>query len=153
MRWRTRFGAVFGRLSVGRPYARKWPFVVRRCGRCWMYGPNYVKLSRVFAAQLLSVVVVHYAALPPVRSGPHWPHSHAITTSIRLPRPRPGTATAAPGARDPNLDSGNHDISRLSAFAYLGDAPIQPGPYRHTPGLLLPTDIGCGALAAWVACF
>jgi hypothetical protein len=26
----------------------------------------------------------HYAALPPVRYDPHWPHSHAITASIRL---------------------------------------------------------------------
>jgi hypothetical protein len=26
----------------------------------------------------------HYAALPPVRSDPHWSHIHAITASIRL---------------------------------------------------------------------
>jgi hypothetical protein len=26
----------------------------------------------------------HYTALPPVRFDPHWPHSHAITASIRL---------------------------------------------------------------------
>jgi hypothetical protein len=31
-----------------------------------MYGPNYVKLSRVFAVQLLSVFIVHFAALLPV---------------------------------------------------------------------------------------
>jgi hypothetical protein len=50
-----------------------------------MYGPNYVKLRRVFAAQLLSMIIEHYAALPPVRSDPrHWPHSHAIIASIRL---------------------------------------------------------------------
>jgi hypothetical protein len=50
-----------------------------------MYGPNYVKLSRVFAVQLFSCMFLeHYAALPPVRSDPHWPHSHAITASIRL---------------------------------------------------------------------
>jgi hypothetical protein len=49
-----------------------------------MYGPNYVKLSRVFAVQLFSMFIGHYAALPPVRSDPHWPHSHAITASIRL---------------------------------------------------------------------
>ena len=49
-----------------------------------MYGPNYVKLSRVFAVQLFSMIIEHYAALPPVRSDPHWPHSHAIIASIRL---------------------------------------------------------------------
>jgi hypothetical protein len=49
-----------------------------------MYGPNYVKLSRVFAAQLLSMTTEHYTALPPVRSDPHWSHSHAIIASIRL---------------------------------------------------------------------
>jgi hypothetical protein len=54
-----------------------------------MYGPNcrtnYVKLSRVFAVQLLSMFIGHCAALPPVRSDPHWPHSHsAITAFIRL---------------------------------------------------------------------
>jgi hypothetical protein len=49
-----------------------------------MYGPNYVKLSRVFAVQLFSVFIVHYAALPPVRAGHQWPHCRAITTSIRL---------------------------------------------------------------------
>jgi hypothetical protein len=57
--------------SVGRPYARKWPFMARRYGRCCMYGPNYVKLSRVFAVQLFSMIIGHYAALPPVRSDPH----------------------------------------------------------------------------------
>ena len=36
--------------------------------------------------------------------------------------PRPHTATHA--ARDSNLDSDNHDMSRLSALAYLNDAPI-----------------------------
>jgi hypothetical protein len=49
-----------------------------------MYGPNYIKLSRVFAVQLLSTFIGHYAALTPVRSDPYWPHSHAITASIRL---------------------------------------------------------------------
>jgi hypothetical protein len=72
-----------------------------------MYGPNYVKLSRVFAVQLFSMTTGHYAALPPVRSDPHWPHSHAITASIRLALTH--TYTATPTARDSNLDSGNHD--------------------------------------------
>ena len=49
-----------------------------------MYGPTYVKLSRVFAVQLFSMIIEHYAALPPVRSDPHWSHSHAIIASIRL---------------------------------------------------------------------
>jgi hypothetical protein len=91
-RWWTRFGAVLGRLSVGRAYVRKWPVmvrIVRRYGRCCMYGPNYVKLSRVFAVQLFSMFSGHYAALPPVRSDPHWSHSHAI---IR----RSSSSTGAP---------------------------------------------------------
>jgi hypothetical protein len=49
-----------------------------------MYGPNYVKLSRVFAAQLFGMAIEHHAALPPVRSDPRWSHIHAITASIRL---------------------------------------------------------------------
>ena len=49
-----------------------------------MCGPNYVKLSRVFAVQLFSMFIGHYTALSPVRSDPHWPHSHAIIASIRL---------------------------------------------------------------------
>ena len=32
--------------------------------------------------------------------------------------------TATHAARDSNLDSGNHDMSRLSTLAYLNDAPI-----------------------------
>jgi hypothetical protein len=58
--------------------------VVRRYGRCCMYGPNYVTLSRVFAVQLLSMFIGHYAALHPVLFDPRWSHSHAITASIRL---------------------------------------------------------------------
>jgi hypothetical protein len=58
--------------------------MVRRYGRCCMHGPNYVKLSRVFAVQLFSMFIGHYAGPHPVRSDPHWPHSRAITASIRL---------------------------------------------------------------------
>jgi hypothetical protein len=60
------------------------PLLVHRYGRCCMYGPNYVKLSRVFAVQLFGMLIGHYAALPPVRSDPHWSHSNAITASIRI---------------------------------------------------------------------
>jgi hypothetical protein len=42
------------------------PFVARRYGRCCMYGPNYVKLSRAFAVQLFGVIIEHYTTLPPV---------------------------------------------------------------------------------------
>jgi hypothetical protein len=45
-----------------------------------------------------------------------------IGCGTRAPRSRQHTATHA--ARDPNLDSGNHDMSRLSALAYPNDAPI-----------------------------
>jgi hypothetical protein len=100
-----------------------------------MYGPNYVKLSRVFAVQLLSMFSEHHTALPPVRSDPHWPHIHAITASIRL----------ALTARDSNLGGGNHGMSRLSALAYPNDAPIHG--LADIPLRLLSTDIGCGTLA------
>jgi hypothetical protein len=96
--------------------------MARRYGRCCMYGPNYVKLSRVFAVQLFRMLIGHYAALPPVRSDPHWSHIHAITASIRLALTH--TLQYPTNARDSNLDSGNHDMSRLSALAYLNDAPI-----------------------------
>jgi hypothetical protein len=36
----------------------------RRCGRCCMYGPNYVKLSRLAAVELLSMFTAHYAPTP-----------------------------------------------------------------------------------------
>jgi hypothetical protein len=36
----------------------------------------------------------------------------------------PRQHTATPAARDSNLGSGNHDMSRLSAFVYPNDAPI-----------------------------
>ena len=39
------------------------------------------------------------------------------------PRSRQDTATTHT-ARDPNLDSANHDMSRLSTLAYPNDAPI-----------------------------
>jgi hypothetical protein len=49
-----------------------------------MYGPNYVKLSRVFAVQLFGMFSGHYTALPPVLDptpplaiGHHWSHSRA----------------------------------------------------------------------------
>jgi hypothetical protein len=87
------------------------------------YGPNYVKLSRVFAVQSFSMFIAHYAALLPARSGPCWSHSHAITASIRLALTQT-LDTATPTARDSNLGSGNHDMSRLSVFAYPNDAPI-----------------------------
>jgi hypothetical protein len=142
-RWRTRFGAVFGRLSVGRPYVRKLSFMARRYGRCCMYEHNYVKLSRVFAVQLFSMFIGHYSALPPVRSDPHWPHSPQ-PCHHRLHSPRPHPYTAIPTARDSNLDSGNHDMSRLSTLTYLNDAPIHG--LTDIPLRLLPTDIGCGTL-------
>jgi hypothetical protein len=177
--------------------------IARRYGRCCMYGPNNVKLSRVFAVQLFSMLIGHYVAPPPVRSDPHWPHSHAspppfasplsIHCNTHLPatqtsavvtktcpdylhphiperctHPRPcrytstpapngywvwhalaprcsQQDTAAPPARDSNLDSCNQDMSRLSTLAYPDDAPIHG--LADIPLRLLPTDIGCGTLA------
>ena len=108
-----------------------------------MNGPNYVKLSRVFAVRLLSVFIAHYTALPPVRGGPCWSHSYVITASFRLTPTQ--THTATPTARDPNLGSGNHDMSKLPTFTYQNDVPTHhPRPCRHTPSLLLPADVRCG---------
>jgi hypothetical protein len=42
---RTRFGAVFGRLSVGRPYARKWPFMARGTQDAGMAGAACMGLT------------------------------------------------------------------------------------------------------------
>ena len=108
-----------------------------------MYGPNYVKLSRVFAARLFSMIIEHYAALPPVRSDPHWSHSHAIIASIRLALTHTLQHTLL-ATQTSNLDSGNHDMSRLSTLAYLNDSPIHG--LSDIPLRLLPTGIGCGAL-------
>jgi hypothetical protein len=41
-------------------HVRKCPFVARSYDRCCMYGPNYVKLSRGFAVQLV-VQYVYWA--------------------------------------------------------------------------------------------
>jgi hypothetical protein len=89
-----------------------------------MYGPNYVKLSRVFAVELLSMFIGHYAAL--TTPGPIRPPLVSQPCHHRLHSPRPHPCTATPAARDPNLDSGNHDhdMSRLPALAYPNDAPI-----------------------------
>jgi hypothetical protein len=173
---------------------------------CCMYGPNYVKLSRVVAVQLLSMFSKHNAAQPPcvvpqpsamqpchhrlhsprphpcpatptypllatktsavaAMTCPDYLHPHTRTmypstasaiylyaSSQRIlgvapsplaPDPRPHTATHT--ARDSNLDSGNHDMSRLSTPAYLTDAPIHG--LTDIPLRLLSTDIGCGTLA------
>jgi hypothetical protein len=48
--------------------------------------------------------------------------STGIGCGTLAPRSRRDTATHT--ARDSNLDSGNHDMSRLSTLAYLNDAPI-----------------------------
>jgi hypothetical protein len=53
--------------------------------------------------------------------------------------------TATHTARDSNLDSGNHDMSRLSSLAYLNDAPIHG--LTDMPLRLISTDNGCGTLA------
>jgi hypothetical protein len=54
-------------------------------------------------------------------------------------------ALQLPAARDSNIGSGNQGASRLSALAYPNDVPIHS--LADVPPRLLPTDIGCGALA------
>jgi hypothetical protein len=60
------------------------------------------------------------------------PQSHAITDHrLHSPRPPPGTAT--PSARNPNLDSGNHDMTRLpTTCVCMPKRCAHPGPCRHT---------------------
>jgi hypothetical protein len=61
--------------------------MVRRYGRCCMYGPNYViKLSRVFAVQLFGMFIGHYATLPPVRFAS--PSPHVVSTGCRADFPK-----------------------------------------------------------------
>jgi hypothetical protein len=73
--------------------------------------------------QLFSICIGYYAALPPVRSDPHWPHSHAITASIRLAltqtlqHPLLATQTSA-------VATTTCHMSRLSALEYRANAPI-----------------------------
>jgi hypothetical protein len=124
-----------------RPFVR-WPAICtqmafylllapmeRRYGRCCMYGPNYVNL-RIGQSLCCAVVwclvcllcTIHYAALPP---GPIRPPLAPRPCHHRLhsPRPRPRRpGTSTPSARDPNLGSGNHDMSRLPTSSYLNDA-------------------------------
>jgi hypothetical protein len=72
-------------------------------GRCCMYGPNYVKLSRVFAVQLFSMFSGHYTAYraapgpirPPLAIG-HWPLAGpGPTAEPRPPRPADPAACIA----------------------------------------------------------
>jgi hypothetical protein len=115
--------------------------MARRYGRCCMYGPNYVKLSRVFAVKLFSMFIGHYAATP----GPIRPPLAPQPCHHRLHSPHPHPCTATPTARDSNLDSGNQDMSRLSTPAYPNDAPIHG--LTDMPLRLLSADIGCGTHA------
>jgi hypothetical protein len=91
MRWRTQFGAVIGRLPVGRPYLRKWPFVARSYGRWCMYGPNYVKLSGAFAVRLFSMSIPYYlyrARYPRPGPGPIGPTAMPSPPPFASPSPR-----------------------------------------------------------------
>jgi hypothetical protein len=109
-------------------------------GRCWMCGPNYVKLSRAFAMQLFGMFIGHYTALPPARSGPSWSHSHAITASIRLAPTEAlhythnttTPATLALSRRSSHLPASPDDARRVEGTRM----PIAPS------GILLLTDIG-----------
>jgi hypothetical protein len=117
-----------------------------------MYGPDYVKLSRVSAVQLFSMFIAHYAALPPARSDPRWSLSpQPCDQRLHSPRPYPADPdfpdTQAlqhpPTARDSNLGSANHDMSRASAFVHpIPGRRAHPRPCRYTPTYawcLLPT--------------
>jgi hypothetical protein len=96
--WRTRCGARFSAVCplAGHMHANSllW-YVSTSVWQGCMYGPNYVKLSRVFAVQLLGVFIVYYLCRatpgpirPPLAPQPHHHRLHS-------PRPRPGTAVTA----------------------------------------------------------
>jgi hypothetical protein len=104
-----------------------------------MYGPNYVKLSRVFAVQLFGMIIEHYAALPPVRLDPHWPHIHAITASIRLALIHTLQHTL--------LATQTSAVATTACLGYLHPHALTMRPstasFTDIPLRLLLTDIGC----------
>jgi hypothetical protein len=116
---------------------------------CIMYGPNcYVKLSRVFAVQGLlgtSMFIGHYAALPlpPVRSDPHWPHSHAITQQPRnQPTPPDVMHPIAPRRRPLGVPSDPF----LGPFGAPGSTrgPLKGAPAGRGCGCAPPKPPHCG---------
>jgi hypothetical protein len=80
---------------------------------------NYVPASPGYYRQM------EHTCMPIAPSGALLPTDIGCGALLSL-APRPHTAT--PAACDSNLDSGNHDMSRLSAFACLNDAPIHALP-------------------------
>jgi hypothetical protein len=106
-----------------------------------MYGPNYVKLGRVFAVQCTAVsVFIVYWALYRAAPGPIRPPSAPQPCHHRLHSPR------SPSPIHCNTGSGNQGMSRLSALAYPNDASIHG--LTDMPLRLLSTDIGCGTRPA-----
>jgi hypothetical protein len=69
--------------------------------------------------------------------------STGIGCGVLAPRSRQDTATHT--ARDSNLGSGNHDMSRLPTPTYPNDAPIHGHGLTDKPLCLLSTDIGCSS--------
>jgi hypothetical protein len=88
---------------------------------------------------LLGTMSHYYPRSDPTPIGPT-----AMPSPPPFASPSPMHCTT-PAARDSNLGSGNHDMSRLSTLAYPNDAPIHG--LADIPLRLLPTDIGCGTLA------
>jgi hypothetical protein len=74
--------------------------------------------------QLLGVLIGHCAYLYRAVLGPIRPPLalRPTATHHRLHSPRLHPYTATPAARDSNLDSGNHEMSRLPVVAYLEPA-------------------------------
>jgi hypothetical protein len=115
---------------------RKWPFMARRYGRCCMYGPDYVKLSRFFAVQLFSMSIGHYAALchtpgpirPPLAPQP-------CNHRLHLPRASPSPIyTATPAARrDPNPNGATQTPISLYACSQRVLGVARPSPLALGP--------------------
>jgi hypothetical protein len=120
---------------------RKWPFMVRRYGRCCMYGPNYVKLSRVFAVQLFSMFIGHYAALPPdPRSDP----TPINPTAMPSPPPFASLSPMHCNTRCSRLKPRQWQLRHvLTICTRIPERCAHPRPHRYASSLL-PTDIGCG---------
>jgi hypothetical protein len=107
----------------------------RCCGRCCMPATRALPALRCYCAQCPDCTLAQPLPLPTAIS----PTDIGCGTPA-LARPRSHTAT--PTARDSNLGSGNHDMSRLSAFTYPNDAPIHGLAdmrlaYRHTQRILV----------------
>jgi hypothetical protein len=120
--------------------------MARRYGRCCMYGPNYVKLSRAIAVRLFSMSIPHYTALPPPDPAPLGPAVQPpCHHRLHSPRPHPGTTTPARCSRlEPRQWQPRHVQTICTRVPKRCAHPRRLCRYTSSR---LPTGIGCGTLA------